>query len=302
MQVSFMLVEEGLGIWKPSRMLGTKVFLSYSKDSEEHQEWVARLADALERESDIDVVFDEYDLYAGKDLTKFMERAAEADRVVVVLTPEYARRANERLGGVGYESNILTARLFQDSLEDISIPVLRGNPEKSIPSYMRSKVYIDMREKPPGEVYELLRSIRQLPKRVRPRKEDQLLPPVENIVAWLNQFSDIAKITEVVCEPLAIGRGESVSLRYTIVSNKGEPLKIWLGASVLPSASGDEYYSVEQDKVVMLQPGEGTYSRELTIPQEAPTGLYRVVCAAYLEQLHDMRLDRIDLGCILTVI
>jgi|GEM_PF-4889039 len=283
-----------------------RVFISYSRDyspnSEQHREWVAALADALQRESDIEVVFDEYELYAGKDLTKFMEQVAAVDRVVIVLTPEYARRANERHGGVGYESSILSALSFQGNSEDRFIPVLRGDPRNSIPSYLRSKVYVDMRDRSPDEPYELLRAIRQQPGRARPpRQRSRLLPPVADIAEWLKQFSGMVEITDIHCEPLSVERGRSISLRYRIVNNKGECVKAWLGASVLPDASGEEYYNVEQDSVVMLHPGEGTYARELTVPQVAPPGMYRVVCAVYLEQLPDVRLDRRDLGYILSV-
>jgi hypothetical protein len=101
------------------------VFLSYSWDSDDHKTWVLRLAEALQREPDIEVTFDQFDMWAGKDLTHFMERGLECERVVVVSTPEYVRKSAERIGGVGYECSLITADLVRDMTQDKFVPTLR---------------------------------------------------------------------------------------------------------------------------------------------------------------------------------
>jgi len=55
------------------------------------------------------VWLDEWQVRAGDSLTAFMERKiAASGHVLVICTPQYARRANARLGGVGYEQQIIS--------------------------------------------------------------------------------------------------------------------------------------------------------------------------------------------------
>lgn len=89
------------------------------------------------------VVFDRFDLHAGKDLTEFMDRATASDKIVAVVTPEYVRKAAERRGGVGYETSILSADMLSDQLSARIIPVLRAGDE--VPSFLKSKLRLDFR-------------------------------------------------------------------------------------------------------------------------------------------------------------
>jgi hypothetical protein len=109
------------------------VFISYSYDSQEHMAWVGRLADALEKEIDIHVVCDQYDVYAGSDVTEFMKRGVESDRVVMVLTPTYAAKAQAPRTGVRYENLLITGEIFKGAPSDKFIPALRGDADHSIP-------------------------------------------------------------------------------------------------------------------------------------------------------------------------
>jgi len=143
-----------------------RVFISYSWDSSEHRAWVRKLAAVLDSEDDIETVLDQTALWAGKDLLKFMEECLdETDRVILILTPGYAGKAKARKGGVGYENLIITSQIFHDSPEDRFIPVLRGDPAKSVPPYLGSRLYVDMRED--GEFLakaaEIVRAIRRQP-------------------------------------------------------------------------------------------------------------------------------------------
>ena len=45
------------------------IFISYSWDSEVHKEWILKLADDLIKDYGADVILDQYELNAGKDLT-----------------------------------------------------------------------------------------------------------------------------------------------------------------------------------------------------------------------------------------
>lgn len=82
-----------------------KAFISYSRTDADHIR-VVELAEELV-ESGVDVVLDEWHLQEGQDLYAFMEQAVtdpEMDKVIVISDEEYARKADEREGGVGTET------------------------------------------------------------------------------------------------------------------------------------------------------------------------------------------------------
>ena len=93
-------------------MATPKVFISYSWDSDSHKKWVADLATRL-RNDGIETILDQWHLVPGDQLTAFMEHAIhDNDYVLVICTPEYQQKSNERKGGVGYEGDIMTAEVF----------------------------------------------------------------------------------------------------------------------------------------------------------------------------------------------
>jgi|ERR1051325_5060489 chromosomal replication initiator protein len=155
------------------------VFISYAWENDEHAAWVKRLADAVERMPEFHVVFDQYELHAGRDLTEFMDRGLAASRIITVITPEYVKRAEQRLGGVGYESSVISADLVSNQLGDRCVPVLKTGDAR--PAFLRSKIYVDFR--PPVTFDDALRTLRQALLRVtpaaRPSKSDASLPFVE---------------------------------------------------------------------------------------------------------------------------
>ena len=133
------------------------IFISYARESDEHVDWVRHLAESLEQQPEFHVIFDEYDLRAGKDLTHFMESGLAADRVVVIVTPEYVRKAERRTGGVGYESSVISADLLDEQLADRYVPVLRKGKQR--PAAIRSKVFVDFRDDSTFEIaFQRLRS------------------------------------------------------------------------------------------------------------------------------------------------
>ncbi len=121
-----------------------RVFVSYSHDSPEHKQWVLELGTKLRHEG-IDVILDQWALRPGADRTLFMERGVkESDRVVVICTDNYVRKANDREGGVGYEHMIVTAQLARDLGTDKFIPIIRqASEEEKTPTFLETRVYID---------------------------------------------------------------------------------------------------------------------------------------------------------------
>lgn len=119
------------------------VFISYCWESEDHKEWVRKLA------SDLNGLFNvkiDQELPFGVELTHFMEQAiAESDKVLIIATPEYKDRADNRKRGVGYETSLITDDLVNDQNRIKFIPIIRkGTKELSYPRYLGSKKGADM--------------------------------------------------------------------------------------------------------------------------------------------------------------
>ncbi len=97
-------------------MTTSKVFISYSHDSEEHKAWVADLARFL-ISNGIDVVIDAWNLRRGEDIPKFMEDGlSSADRVLMICTERYVenvptdpKRQQTLLNAFEYCRDALTA-------------------------------------------------------------------------------------------------------------------------------------------------------------------------------------------------
>ncbi len=132
----------------------TKVFISYAWESEEHREWVKALANRLLSDG-IDAVLDQYDLELGDRLPQFMEKSVRSsDYVLIVCTPTYKQKADERIGGVGYEGHIISGELFSQRNERKFIPVLKeGSVKDSIPTFLEGKLAIDLSERGETEGY-----------------------------------------------------------------------------------------------------------------------------------------------------
>lgn len=144
-------------------LLNPRVFISYSWDNEPHKEWVLNLANQL-RKDGVEVLFDRYELSAGKSINKFIDRAiSESDKILIIFTPNYRLKADNRNGGVGYEYSIMNTELYSNSSDNNKvIPILRvGTKDESIPTYMQQYIHLDMRNDKDFEIYysQLLREV-----------------------------------------------------------------------------------------------------------------------------------------------
>lgn len=120
------------------------MYISYSWDSDNHKKWVKLIADRLISDG-FSVLFDSYDLYPGKDKNLYMEQSIScAHKVLIIMTPGYRRKAESRMGGVGYETSIVTSGIYNEQDTDKFIPVLRGDSKTSIPLFLQSRLYLDM--------------------------------------------------------------------------------------------------------------------------------------------------------------
>ena len=123
-----------------------KVFISYSHDSPEHKRWVSELAARL-RHNGINAILDQWDLGLGDDVTRFMERGiVDADRVLIICTDQYVKKANADEGGVSYERMIVSAELVQNLGTDKFIPIIRqASVKEKMPTFLGERVYADFR-------------------------------------------------------------------------------------------------------------------------------------------------------------
>jgi hypothetical protein len=166
----FPALEVTPGVHSKDEAIMPRVFISYAAFSDAHKEWVIALRNELVRHG-IDVVLAETDLRSPMEITYFMEQGIrESDAVILVCSNIYVEKANERRGGVGYET-VITSKMFAESdpRRRKWIPVLRDNTRPAverIPTYLGSTMWLDMNG-PNWEgrtLGDLIRSIREVAK------------------------------------------------------------------------------------------------------------------------------------------
>ncbi len=163
--------------YKKNNKMELKIFISYSWTTPEHEKWVINLAERLMSDG-IDVVLDKWDLKEGNDLYSFMEAMVNSDeihKVLVILDKRYTENANERKGGVGTETQIISPEIYKKVKQEKFIPIVTekdydGNAY--IPTFLKGKVYIDFSEEERyEESYEvLLRNLYDRPIYSKPKK------------------------------------------------------------------------------------------------------------------------------------
>jgi hypothetical protein len=121
------------------------VFISYSWDDEAHKHWVRQVATQL-RTDGVDVHLDHWHAVPGDQLPEFMEREIrDNDYVLIICTPKYKDKSDKRIGGVGYEGDIMTGEVFTKQNHRKFIPVLaRGPWTEASPSWLVGRRYIDL--------------------------------------------------------------------------------------------------------------------------------------------------------------
>ena len=179
---------------RPKRLAMTNpsVFLSYSHDSAAHKAWVRKLAEDL-RGQGVDATLDQWDLRHGADLVAFMEAGIrEAERVLMVCSSNYVRKAEQRKGGAGYEGMIVTSHVARSTDTVKFIPLVRDNPaEPLLPDFLGPRLWLDFRDDAhyAERLEDLVRELHDLP---RFRK-----PPLGRPVFLSNS-------AELVSEPVAL--------------------------------------------------------------------------------------------------
>ena len=162
-----------------------KAFISYSHDSQQHKKWVLDLATRL-RNNGVDAILDQWALGPGDDLPHFMEKnLSTADRILMVCTDNYVKKANNGAGGVGYEKMIVTADLLRRIDSNKIIPLIRQSGTHAVPTFLQSKLYLDFSREDQMEPAfdDLVRAIHGAPLYVAPPVSNNPFVPVADTPA-----------------------------------------------------------------------------------------------------------------------
>lgn len=122
-----------------------EVFISYSYDSKDYEEWILSFANRLIGDG-IPTTLDKYDLHLGDDTPLFMEKSiSNSDYVFIMVTDNYIEKANNRKGGVGYETNLVTGEIVLNGNTGKFIPIFVKTNFDKAPNYLKGKfgIHID---------------------------------------------------------------------------------------------------------------------------------------------------------------
>jgi hypothetical protein len=126
-----------------------KIFISYSWSTPNHEQWVINLAEKLMSDG-VNVIIDKWYLKEGNDKYSFMEsmvKSEDIDKVLIILDKKYAEKANQREGGVGTETQIISPNIYKNVAQEKFIPIIAEKDEDGnayFPIFLEGRIYIDL--------------------------------------------------------------------------------------------------------------------------------------------------------------
>ena len=119
------------------------IFISYSWDPIEMKKWALEVANKLG--DHFDVIIDQKSFIPGDNIEKRMiESIVNADHVLVLLTPQYKIRAEEKRGGISFEANVIDYELDKYVVGRKYIPIIRtGDRHTSVPYFLNNILPIE---------------------------------------------------------------------------------------------------------------------------------------------------------------
>jgi len=104
-----------------------------------------------------------------------MEKSVrDSEFTIIICTPDYAEKSIERKGGVGYEQQIISAKIFGGHDRRKFIPIVRSGSfddgdRCAIPEHFKGTFALDFRPENKSDAFEdLIRALYERPKYVRP--------------------------------------------------------------------------------------------------------------------------------------
>ena len=117
-----------------------RVFISYTGTDAENDTWVQKFACEL-RDNGVDARIDTFRLQGGEDLPQWMtNEIIMADKVILICDKFYADKADNRKGGVGWETMIIQGDMLFNQGHNKYIAILRDEDiNQCLPIYIKSK-------------------------------------------------------------------------------------------------------------------------------------------------------------------
>jgi hypothetical protein len=164
-----------------------KVFISYSPTSEEYKKKIREFAKML-RSHGIDATIDEWELAGGKDINVFMEKKIrDSDKVVIACDKNYSEKANNRSGGAGIETYIISPEVYSKHDQTKYIPVIFEKDIDGIayvPDYLKTRYYYDFTDANMKYSEEMLiRDIFGKPKYTK--------PPMGEVPLYISEYDEV---------------------------------------------------------------------------------------------------------------
>jgi small GTP-binding protein len=137
---------------KDKNLAGPECFISYAWGDKAEERWVERnLAPDLQK-AGINVVLDKWEnARIGMSVPLFVERIEKCDRVIVVGTPLYRKKYENKDTSTGYvvaaEVELISNRLLgtNEQKESVLPLLLEGEKDSSLPPLLHSRVFADFR-------------------------------------------------------------------------------------------------------------------------------------------------------------
>ena len=129
--------------------MNPKIFISYSWHPEENKIRVQQLARRLMSDG-VDVILDVWSLKDGQDKYVFMEKMVtdpDINKVLIICNKDYAEKADNRKGGVGTESTIMSDEIYSKAEQTKFLPIVFEKGDDGMiykPHFLKSRIHIDM--------------------------------------------------------------------------------------------------------------------------------------------------------------
>jgi hypothetical protein len=122
------------------KLKNPRVFISYTGVDIVNRNWVKSFACRL-RENGVDARLDMFHLKPGQDLPQWMtNELIMADKVLLICDKYYAEKADNRKGGVGWETMIIQGDMLSKQEQSKYIAILREKDiDQSLPIYVKSR-------------------------------------------------------------------------------------------------------------------------------------------------------------------
>ncbi len=123
-----------------NRQKNPRVFISYTGTNPDNKKWVKSFATKL-RSNGVNARLDIFHLKAGNDLPQWMtNELIMADKVLLICDKYYAEKADNRKGGVGWETMVIQGDMLTHLDSNKYIAIIRdSNIDQSLPIYVKSK-------------------------------------------------------------------------------------------------------------------------------------------------------------------